>query len=227
MTDREVLSAKLKGAGVAVDASARVLAYWEQLCVANQEQNLTRLTAPDDFFSGFVTDALELRRARMAWGLGESGVWMDLGSGAGVPGLLSAAIHGDEGWVLVDSEGRKVEFMRSAAAALGLSGRVRAVHGRVESLGPEQFGQVVVSKAVGKVEKIYGWLRERSTWNSLVLLKGPRWGEEWGEFLRSRDRAELEIRGSHEYQAPAGGAQRVIIHLARVPRGTRTATKRP
>ncbi len=218
--------AHLARAGIPEGVAARACSYWELLVQGNERQNLTRLTAPADFFSGFLWDVLELRRAREQWGLLGSGPLTDLGSGAGVPGLLSAAIFEDENWILVDSEGRKVEFLRHATTSLGLEDRVSAVHGRVESLGAGSFGRTVTSKAVGKVEKLYGWLRERSTWNTLVLLKGPRWEEEWGEFTRSKYRHELAVRATHEYRAPAEGAKRVIIHLERVPRGTHSGPKR-
>jgi 16S rRNA (guanine527-N7)-methyltransferase len=216
------LSDLLRGAGVDSGAQERTLAYWRLLREANERQNLTRLIEPAAFFSGHVLDVLELRKLRERT-MGPDAFaqeWMDLGSGAGVPGLLSGAIFEDERWLLVDSEHRKAEFLAQTAEKLGLSGRVRAFHGRAEAIGGRFVGAGVASKAVGPVEKLYNWMRGCSTWNTLILFKGPKWEEEWREFSRSTRGKELRESARAEYQTPEG-ASRVIIQLTRVPRGTK------
>jgi len=215
--------------GLSADGVARVVAYWELLCVANERQNLTKLIEPGPFFSGHVLDVLELRRLRgRGSSAGPSEVppveWLDLGSGAGVPGLLSGALFTDERWVLLDAEHRKAEFLTETVRALGLQDRIRVVHGRAEALGGRFTGPGIASKAVGSVEKLFGWMRECSTWNTLTLFKGPKWSEEWAEFGRSRHRGLLEEAGRAEYSTPEG-ATRLIIQLKRVPRGTKNPKK--
>lgn len=212
----------LLGAGLDGAAAERVTAYWRLLVEANERQNLTRLTEPGAFFSGHVLDVLRLRQLREQapeGPLSPAEEWMDLGSGAGVPGLLSAVIHRDERWLLVESERRKAEFLAEAAQRLGVAGRVRVIHGRAESVGARFGGLTIASKAVGSVEKLHRWMRDRSTWNTLVLFKGPKWAEEWSAFGASPWRGELEVVGHHDYATPEG-ARRVIIQLGRVPRGT-------
>src|SRR4051812_38554125 len=87
------------------DAKARVLAFYERVLAENEIQNLTRLTCPRDFFEGHVLDVKELLQSDLV-----SFPAMDLGSGAGVPGLLAGLIRGDS-WVLAESEGKKAEFL--------------------------------------------------------------------------------------------------------------------
>jgi len=79
--------------------------------------------------------------------------WLDLGTGGGLPGLLIAYAWSDSRAVLVDSNERKVAYLRSVVAALGWDGRVETTLGRAEDLGrsPELRGRfpLVVAPAFG------------------------------------------------------------------------------
>lgn len=69
---------------------------------------------------------------------------VDLGSGAGIPGLVLAGVWPRSSWVLVDGALRRVHLLRESVAALGWTDRVQVVHGRAEDLGrnPAYRGQV-------------------------------------------------------------------------------------
>src|ERR1700749_500861 len=71
--------------------------YRELVLRENEVQNLTRLTAPRDFWEGLVIDGYELLKS----GLVEFPA-IDLGTGGGVPGVVSAILSQDS-WLLVDS----------------------------------------------------------------------------------------------------------------------------
>ncbi len=60
---------------------------------------------------------------------------VDLGSGAGVPGLVLALRWPESTWVLLDANARRTEFLRSAVAALKLEDRVEVVVRRAEEAG--------------------------------------------------------------------------------------------
>jgi 16S rRNA (guanine527-N7)-methyltransferase len=60
---------------------------------------------------------------------------VDLGSGAGVPGLILAVRWPESTWVLLDANVRRTEFLRSAVVALELEGRVEVVVRRAEDFG--------------------------------------------------------------------------------------------
>jgi len=212
----------LMGAGLRAEQCELAERFRAEVLLENERQNLTRLLLPADFFWGHVVDVLELRQFRESLGLtGTKAV--DLGTGAGVPGLLSAALFPDEQWILVDSEVRKAEYLQRTVDLLGLSSRVRVLHGRIERLPANELGPLVISRAVGTVEKIYSWLDECSTWNKLMLLKGPKWPVEWAEFCQSRWRKCLTQQHRHEYSV-GEDIRRVIIQLDRVPRGTSKMT---
>jgi 16S rRNA (guanine(527)-N(7))-methyltransferase RsmG len=190
------------------DQRSRVVRFYELVCVENEIQNLTRLISPQDFVEGHVLDVKALRESGLV-----SFPAMDLGSGGGVPGLLYAAIDPNP-WILVDSEGRKADFLTRAAKELELP-HVLAFGKRAEEILRNTAVESVVARAVGPVERIYGWIRGCSTWNNLVLLKGPGWGEEWAKFQTAKNHRELEIDGQFDYTVSAEEKQRRILRITR------------
>lgn len=79
---------------------------------------------------------VHLRHAeRLAAQLDPPASAVDLGSGAGIPGLALAGLWPDSRWVLVDAALRRTRLLEDAVANLGWTGRVSVVHGRAEDLG--------------------------------------------------------------------------------------------
>lgn len=82
------------------------------------------------------------------------GRWLDLGSGAGVPGLMLAVEWPEAGGVLLDASARRSEFARSALQRLGLDDRVAVRHARAEvaARDPELRGRfaLVVARGFGR-----------------------------------------------------------------------------
>lgn len=78
---------------------------------------------------------------------------VDLGSGAGVPGLILAGRWPESTWVLVDANQRRARFLREAVAGLGLALRVEVAEGRAELLGRDgnhrQRADLVVARGFG------------------------------------------------------------------------------
>jgi 16S rRNA (guanine527-N7)-methyltransferase len=192
-----------------MDAVERVVKFYEIVLKENEAQNLTRLTTPLDFYFGHVADVKELLESKLL-----TFPAMDLGSGCGVPGLLAAVIE-DGVWVLADSEGHKADFLKRAVDILGLGDRVRVFRGRAEEFLNNNEVSSVVARAVGPVERIFSWIGRCSTWNKLVLLKGPGWEEEWRSFNLSKYRSKLKVGREHRYQVGPESKTRVIVQLDR------------
>ncbi len=195
----------------------KILEYYESVVRENEVQNLTRLISPVDFYEGHILDVLELLKTECT-----DFPAMDLGSGAGVPGLL-AGIMTTSKWVLVESEKRKANYLERAVTSLGLGSQLSVYPGRAEDYlrgarSPKAFRVgSIVARAVGSVHRIYSWIRECSTWNSLVLFKGPGWDEEWQEFQGSKFKDELIVVLDHAYKVGALEKARRIVKLSRKP----------
>lgn len=191
------------------EARDRVVQFRELILEENKKQNLTRLISPGDFYSGHIMDVRALlSRPSLEFPA------LDLGSGAGVPGLLAAIVSKDS-WVLAESEKRKADFLEMAVDRLGLRW-VHVYSGRAEEFLKTNAVQSVVCRAIGKVEKIYRLIRKCSTWNKLVLLKGPKWDEEWAEFLATNLGRELNIVDVHRYAIVGDAPTRMTVCLKRV-----------
>lgn len=219
MADQEFMSLLTHDwPGLSTETYQRISDFREWIIDESSRQNLTKLLEPREFFEGHVLDV----KALLECGLVDYPA-MDLGSGGGVPGFLMALVAGNS-WVLADSEGHKAAFLARSVEKFGLSGQVSVFSGRAEKLlaaiSPEKSLKSIVARAVGPVERIYSWIRPCSTWNNLVLLKGPRWEEEWKEFQGGRYRNELKWIESYKYEVGAEKKQRIIVKIERVPRGT-------
>jgi 16S rRNA (guanine527-N7)-methyltransferase len=188
-----------------------IIQYRELVLVANHEQNLTRLTTPEDFFYGHLVDCFELN----ASGIQLKGNNLDLGSGCGVPGLLYKIMFGGH-WVLTDSEIAKANFLKQAIIQLKQS-NITAEYGRAEKMIDQQKTDTVVSRAVGKIAKIYPMISKCSTWNRIILFKGPGWNDEWADFTRSNKRNPLEVTTLYSYQVnnQVDVKSRIIVELTR------------
>ena len=176
----------------------------------NEVQNITRLTSPEDFLFGHILDCVSLRRSDLV-----EFPAMDLGSGLGVPGI-GCAFLGMGPWILAESERRKAEFLSGVIQELKIED-VSAFSGRGEKYLESGVANSVVARAVGPVERIFSWIKGCSTWNNLILFKGPAWDEEWKSFCSTEQGRKLILTGEYAYEAGPEKKQRRIIRLDRLP----------
>ena len=103
---------------------------------------------------------------------------IDVGSGAGLPGLVWAIQRPDLKVTLVDSLLRRSEFLTETVDELGLNQRVSVIRARAEDL-TDVTADVVTARAVAPLPRLLGWLRPlmRAT-GQLVLLKGAKAADE-------------------------------------------------
>lgn len=78
------------------------------------------------------------------------GVAVDLGSGAGIPGLVLALLWPESRWALVDANVRRTDFVREAVAGLGLADRVEVVVARAEVIGHEAHRRAAADLVVAR-----------------------------------------------------------------------------
>ncbi len=196
-----------------------LLNFYREFVRENEIQNLSRLIDPVSFHDGHVLDVLHLEKSGFL-----AQKVMDLGSGGGVPGLLHQMIF-KRPWILCDSEKRKAEFLQRLINDYPVDGS-QVVNIRAEEwLSAGGKTDQISARAVGSVEKIYSWISKCSTWNKLILMKGPGWEEEWKKFsVLTKKKTPLLVMGEYRYEVGSERKQRVIIHLERkaanVLRGT-------
>lgn len=117
----------------------------------------------------------------------------DVGAGAGFPGLVLAAALSGATVRLIESAGRKCEFMRRAGARAGLR-NAQIVHARVETLGGAfEPADVVTARAVGRLAVVAEYAAPLlALGGSLVAWKGRRDAEEEREAVEAASELGLE-----------------------------------
>jgi 16S rRNA (guanine527-N7)-methyltransferase len=107
---------------------------------------------------------------------------VDLGSGAGFPGLVLAAMRPDLRVTLIESTGKKCRFLKTVAAELGLKVRVRQE--RIEDSSPETF-DVITARACAPLPQLLSYAQRF-------------WGEGSRAFLLKGQNLALELTEAHK-----------------------------
>ena len=104
----------------------KYIQYLAELSRWNKAYNLTAIRDFDAMVSHHILDSLSiypyLRGAR----------YLDVGTGAGLPGLVLAMANADYSWTLVDSKVKKVRFLNHIIRTLNIE-NAKTFHGRIES----------------------------------------------------------------------------------------------
>ncbi len=142
------LAERLDSLGLKYDETVieQCAAYYERVVEANKHQNLTRITDEAQAAEQHFADAMALCRATE---LPESCRLIDIGTGAGFPGVPLKLIRSDIDLCLLDASGKKTDFIKQALADMNVGATV--ICGRAEELARGDMREsfdVVVSRAV-------------------------------------------------------------------------------
>ncbi len=126
----------------------QLLHYVQMLIKWNRVYNLTSVRKPDDIIIRHILDSLTvvpyLQGQRV----------LDVGTGAGLPGIPLAFACPDTQFVLLDSNNKKIRFVRQALGELELP-NVSAEQMRVEDYRPAELFDVVISRAYSSLGEMY------------------------------------------------------------------------
>jgi 16S rRNA (guanine527-N7)-methyltransferase len=141
---------------------------------------------------------------------------LDVGSGAGLPGLVWALVRPDLTVTLVEPLQRRVDFLREVVADLQVAGRVQICRARAEDLAGKAQADVVTCRAVAPWSRLAGWCLPLVTVDGVVAaLKG------------ASARAELAAAASDLLSAGAGATDVVVYGADVLEQPTHVALVRP
>lgn len=120
----------------------------------NQRQNLISQSSEAHLWLRHFADSAQLLEhvPRETLGMGDAGPWLDLGTGAGFPGLVIAALLPQFPVVCVESRARRVEFLQSCVEAMDLP-RCRVIGARLETIEPFK-ASVISARAFAPLGKL-------------------------------------------------------------------------
>jgi 16S rRNA (guanine527-N7)-methyltransferase len=181
MPPRGMIEALSKAAGrdVSRETFERLEGYVSLLRTAAAKQNLVARSTLDHLWERHVTDSAQLVRFEPFAGA----AWADIGSGAGLPGIVIALLV--EGPVtLIEPRRLRAEFLRNSVKKLGLSHRVVVHHSKVERVSG-QF-DVITARAVAPLAQLLGISSHLSTKKTVwALPKGRSARSELAEAQRA------------------------------------------
>ncbi len=199
----------LEGLGLAMSEKQQAqllhhLALVSQWC---RVYNLTAVRDPADMLTQHCLDSLAIVRPLHRHLADRAADVLDVGSGAGFPGVVLAIACPQLGVTCVDAVAKKVSFVRHVAGAVGLP-RLTAVHGRVEALAACGW-DVVVSRAFASLADFVSLtrplLKESGVW---LAMKGQVPEKEILDLPEDIDVFHVE-----RLQVPGLGAQRCLIWM--------------
>jgi 16S rRNA (guanine527-N7)-methyltransferase len=188
-------------------AADKLAAYLALLAKWNKVYNLTSIRTPDEMVTHHLLDSLAvlpiLQKSALA---GRQFALADIGSGAGLPGLVLAIAQADWKVTSVETVEKKVAFQQQAKIELGLS-NVSIHCGRVEDL--QASFDAVISRAFASLTDFVRLAGQLS--NCLWAMKGGYPADEIAALP-----ADWRVVAHHELSVPGLRAERCLLRLEKV-----------
>jgi len=144
---------------------------------------------------------------------------IDLGSGAGLPGVVVAAMLTTTPVTLLEPKERRVRWLAEVVDGLGLT-NTTVVRGRAEDVAGQLSAEAVIARAVGPLDRLYGWAAPLLTAKGrLVALKGERAADEVDSGRKAAQRAGLTAVVVHTAPTIEGMAPTTVVVARRAKDG--------
>lgn len=220
---REMLIAGAKGIGIKVTAeqAGKFQRYMELLVEWNEKLNLTAITEPGEIVEKHFLDSLTLLPACKPK---DGGKLLDVGTGAGFPGVPLKIMRPDLDVTLLDGSNKRLNFLGELCGELGIE--CRRVHKRAEEAGLDkrmrESYDLVAARAVAQLRVLCEYCLPLVKMKGyFVAMKGPGAGDELAEagnalYILGGDKVEVR-----QVELPTAGERNLIVvrKLSFTPKG--------
>ncbi|HJO25972.1 MAG TPA: 16S rRNA (guanine(527)-N(7))-methyltransferase RsmG [Planctomycetota bacterium] len=180
----------------------------------NRELNLTAIVDPREVAAKHYLDSWRTCRLIPLFGRRV----LDLGSGAGFPGLPMAVGEDDTRVILCESRKKKAAFLQEAVDELGITNASVAAERAEEHLGSIEV-DIVVARAISSVRENVRTLRKvKHRLKDFVMLKGANWSREVRSGEREAERLGFHLSTVLEHELPGELGKRAVL-VYRAPGG--------
>lgn len=190
MTEEEAQDWLVQNVSISRETKNKLVQFVGALIEENGCQNLISATTIPTIWTRHIVDSAQLLLLRST---AKNGPWLDLGTGAGFPGVVIGILT-DEPIILVESRRKRFEFLHSQIEALGLQ-NVRIHGGRLETLETESVG-VISARAFAPLSRLFPLAHRFSRKDTVWLLPKGRTVLEELESVRSSWQGVFHVKPS-------------------------------
>lgn len=183
----------------------QLLQYLQLLEKWNTTFNLSGITDVSEMVSAHLLDSLSLSPHL----LGEN--FVDVGSGAGLPGVPLAILHPEKNFILIDSNGKKTRFLFQVKLALNLD-NITIENCRIEHYQSPQQIDMVMCRAFSSLEDTVSKTQQLLKKGSKLLAMKGRFPEQEINQLP----VDFEVISIAKLGIPGSNSQRHVIEIGRV-----------
>lgn len=207
--------------------------YMELLLEWNEKINLTAIIKPEEIILKHFIDSITISKY-----IKEGAKLIDVGTGAGFPGIPLKIIRDDMCIVLLDSLNKRINFLKEVIEKLDLS-KIEAVHGRAEEFGKNkkyrECFDCATSRAVANLSTLSEYLIPFvKIGGKVIYMKGSEVEEEMKKSEKAVSILGGKIKNKDAFQLPESDINRNVIILdkikatpAKYPRKAGTPAKEP
>lgn len=202
--------------GIEADAQAyeRLNAYFEYLEEKNKVMNLTAISGKEDVARLHFLDCAAVLKAADFKGKRV----IDVGTGAGFPGLVLKIIEPSIELTLLDSLNKRIDFLGETCRMLGLDG-VQCIHARAEE-PPEQLRgsfDIATSRAVARLNLLCELcLPYLKVGGVFAAMKGPECADEIQEAEKAMQCLGAQLKGTHGYAIPGTDINHSVMIMEKI-----------
>lgn len=218
---------------LSLDEIEKLYKFMYLLLEWNEKINLTAITEPEDIILKHFVDSITIRKYIKS----ENKV-LDMGTGAGFPGIPLKIISSDTYFTLVDSLNKRIIFLNEVCDKLKLD-KIENIHSRAEELAKnkkyrEQY-DVVTSRAVARLASLVEYMLPFvKVGGKCICMKGSNVDEELIEAKKAINVLGGEIEKVDKFLLPNSDIERNIVIIKKIkntsckyPRKPGTAIKQP
>jgi 16S rRNA (guanine527-N7)-methyltransferase len=195
------------GISLSTDAIQQLITYSELMLKWNKAYNLTAIRDPEQIITHHILDSLTLLPF-----LTNSKAILDVGTGAGLPGIPIAIARPDLSVTCLDSQQKKINFVQHVITSLKLTNAL-AIHTRVEDLPAEPKVDTIVSRAFSSLNDFVTLIDNLcDSKTKIIAMKGRE--DKVSEESQSL-RADFRITGIEAVAVPGLDAERCLVFLTK------------
>ena len=210
--NREQLVANLLNQNIKFDDETidLLFSYMDYTLETNEKFNLTAITNRDEFVEKMIYDSsLVLSKTDLS-----NKKVIDIGTGAGYPGMVLRILEPKANISLLDSTKKKIDFINVFALANKLN--INPIVDRAELYSRKHIEEydVAVARAVAPLNILLEIITSLLKVNGeFIALKGANYQEEIDQSKKALQKLSIEIRDIEEFELPESKERRVLIHI--------------